>query len=270
MYVHGMIRSLAGTVGQSAFVLAILASLVIVPAQPASAVIRLEFSVQDTPGGTTYRWDAFDRFNPSRMLESYDVISPTGSSFGESFNDYMDFVSAVEGNWSYQAEFVNDPTEMFDFAVSGMPASFPTSAPVVLSPGEGDMVFSGQPFFPTLDPATVDPLATSPTGFLSRYRLTPQNATASFEDGGAYNGFLVTLDPGIEQTDFRFGYSNVVFADGLVSNENGDQQLFGGIEYWASSSRRTVSVVLIPEPSSLLALACAGAILAMPRRRPRV
>tara|TARA_R110002049_G_scaffold305056_3_gene501080 strand:- start:21152 stop:21970 length:819 start_codon:yes stop_codon:yes gene_type:complete len=233
------------------------------------ADVSLEFTVDIGPGGVSYRWDAFDRFDPARMLQFFDVSSPTGSSLGESFDNYMDFRTAVEGEWTFAAEFQTDPSESLTFDVSGLPMEFPTAPPVVLTPVEGETIASGQAFFPVLDPASIDPATMGGNGFLSRYRLSVQDAVASFETGGTNDGFLVTLNPGISQTDFGFGYSNVLFADGLESNLIGDTQLFGGITYWASSPTRTVSIVAVPEPSSLIALTLLGMAGTLRRRRSR-
>ncbi|TWU45823.1 hypothetical protein Q31b_09990 [Novipirellula aureliae] len=248
---------------KSVIVWAMVALLMVAQSRGASAAVSIELTAREQPSGTLYSWSAYDYFDASEQVQSVAVIAPSGGNFGGSFGSYADLVTAVEGTWEIFVEFADKPSETLYFDFLTLPTSFPiASAPLIVSPVQDATVLSGQAFFPVLDASTIDP-----DGYLSRYYLNAQNADANFENGGLHNGFSVTLDPGFTETEFRFGYSNVVQADGLESNLVGDQRLLGEIFYWYTSQDRTITVSSVPEPASLAALLCVGAIGMLRRRR---
>ncbi|WP_218933567.1 PEP-CTERM sorting domain-containing protein [Rubripirellula lacrimiformis] len=228
-------------------VIAIVMQFAFAPAS--QGAVSIEFSAQTDGVGTSYHWAFYDFFDPADGIQSVDVSSPTGGTLGMPFDNYVDFRNAVTGQWTIEASFNNgNPDAELMFEVTDLPDVFPLISPVILSPGEGDTVQSGQSFFPTLDPATVG------TGFLSRTRFNSPDLTASFETGGTYNGFRATLNAGVSEADFRFAYTNIEQASDLASNFSGDDTLLEGIDYLFGSGTRTVNVTAVPEPGTALAM----------------
>lgn len=204
-----------------------------------AALVGFNFIRNDDQGG--YGWST----NSEDFRLNRDVVirSPGGnesflSDSGASFDTFQELVDDTAGAWT-----ITTLDATYSLSINPLsPASFPEVN--ILSPVEGGVLVSGK------GQAIDIPSTVGRRRFWQNYQNGFPGTQAAFDFGDI---ITVTLDEGVNQSDYQFGafYENQV-GDFFQSATDLSEIVAPLADFFTNSQRRTVSVVRVPEPSTMV------------------